>query len=79
MKRIMRKEEFLSVHERQQASGLSIKDFMTCHLQGTESQSKRNIIARLPYYQEKDSGKDIRELLPDVWKLKKSNENPIEV
>ena len=22
---------------------------------------------------------DIRELLPDVWKLKKSNENPIEV
>ena len=27
----------------------------------------------------KDSGKDIRELLPDVWKLKKSNENPIEV
>lgn len=34
---------------------------------------------RLPYYQEKDSGKNIRELLPDVWKLKKSNENPIEV
>lgn len=38
-----------------------------------------DVIARLPYYQEKDSGKDIRELLPDVWKLKKSNENPIEV
>ena len=58
MKRIMSKEEFLSVYERQQASG---------------------VIARLPYYQEKDSGKDIRELLPDVWRLKKSNENPIEV
>ena len=54
MKRIMSKEEFLSVYERQQASGLilsvyerqqasglSIKDFMTCHLQGTGSQSKR--------------------------------------
>ena len=38
-----------------------------------------DVIAKLPYYQEKDSGKDIRELLPDVWKLKKSNENPIEV
>lgn len=38
-----------------------------------------DVIARLPYYQEKDSGKDIRGLLPDVWKLKKSNENPIEV
>ena len=41
MKRIMSKEEFLSVYERQQASGLTIKDFMTCHLQGTGSQSKR--------------------------------------
>ena len=27
MKRIMSKEEFLSVYERQQASGLTIKDF----------------------------------------------------
>lgn len=27
MKRIMGKEEFLSVYERQQASGLTIKDF----------------------------------------------------
>ena len=41
MKRIMSKEEFLSVYERQQASGLTIKDFMTCYLQDTESQSKR--------------------------------------
>ena len=82
MKRIMRKEEFLSVHERQQASGLSIKDFMTCYLQGQKVNPREwlnDVIARLPYYQEKDSGKDIRELLPDVWKLKKSNENPIEV
>ena len=38
-----------------------------------------DVIARLPYYQEKDFGKDIREQLPDVWKLKRSNENPIEV
>lgn len=38
-----------------------------------------DVTARLPYYQEKDSGKNIRELLPDVWKLKKSNKNPIEV
>jgi transposase len=55
---------------------------MTCHLQGQKVNPREwlnDVIARLPYYQEKDSGKDIRELLPDVWKLKKSNENPIEV
>jgi len=44
-----------------------------------ESERVCSGICRLPYYQEKDSGKDIRELLPDVWKLKKSNENPIEI
>ena len=26
-----------------------------------------DIIAKLPYYLEKDSGKNVRELLPDVW------------
>ena len=30
-----------------------------------------DVIAKLPYYQEKDSGKNIRDLLPDVWNLKK--------
>lgn len=34
----------------------------------------------LPYYQEEDSGKDIIELPPpNIWELKISNENPIEV
>jgi transposase len=52
----------------------------TCKAQEVNPREWLNdVIARLPYYQEKDSGKDIRELLPDVWKLKKSNENPIEV
>jgi hypothetical protein len=31
------------------------------------------------FYQEKYSGKNIWELLPDVRKLKNSNKNPIEV
>ncbi len=38
-----------------------------------------DVIAKLPYYLEKDSGKNVRELLPDVWKLEKSNTNPIGV
>ena len=52
----------------------------TCKAQEVNPREWLNdVIARLPYYQEKDSGKNIRELLPDIWKLKKSNENPIEV
>ena len=38
-----------------------------------------DVIAKLPYYLEKDSGKDVRELFPDVWKLEKSNTNTIGV
>ena len=38
-----------------------------------------DVIAKLPFYLERDSGKNVRELLPDVWKLEKSNTNPIGV
>jgi transposase len=52
----------------------------TCKAQEVNPREWLNYaIARLPYYQGKDSGRDIRELLPDVWKLKKSNENSIEI
>ena len=52
----------------------------TCKAQEINSREWLNdIIAKLPYYLEKDSGKNVRELLPDVWKLEKSNTNTIGV
>ena len=36
-----------------------------------------DVIAKLPYYPEKDFGKNVRELFPEVWKLEKSNTNTI--
>ena len=52
----------------------------TCKAQEINPREYLNdVIAKLPYYLEKDSGKNVRELLPDVWKLEKSNTNPIGV
>ena len=52
----------------------------TCKAQEINPREWLNdVIAKLPYYLEKDSGKNVRELLPDVWKLEKSNTNPIGV
>lgn len=71
---------FCGNHEAAENTAVICSLLATCKAQEVNPREWLNdVIARLPYYQEKDSGKDIRELLPDVWKLKKSNENPIEV
>ena len=71
---------FCGNHEAAENTAVICSLLATCKAQEVNTREWLNdVIARLPYYQEKDSGKDIRELLPDVWKLKKSNENPIEI
>ena len=71
---------FCGNHEAAENTAVICSLLATCKAQKVNPREWLNdVIARLPYYQEKDSGKDIREPLPDVWKLKKSNENPIEV
>ena len=71
---------FCGNHEAAENTAVICSLLATCKAQEVNPREWLNdVIARLPYCQEKDSGKDIRELLPDVWKLKKSNENPIEV
>lgn len=71
---------FCGNHEAAENTAVICSLLATCKAQEVNPREWLNdVIARLPYYQEKDSGKDIRELLPDVWKLKKSNENPIEI
>jgi len=37
------------------------------------------IRAQLPRYLEKASGNKVKKLLPNVWKAKKSNENPTQI
>ena len=71
---------FCGNHEAAENTAVICSLLASCKAQEVNPREWLNdVIARLPYYQEKDSGKNIRELLPDVWKLKKSNENPIEV
>lgn len=38
-----------------------------------------DVIAKLPFYLEKKSGKDIKELLPNVWMMQNSNETTTEL
>ena len=50
----------------------------SCKAQGiTPKEWLNDVIAKLPYYPEKDFGKNVRELFPEVWKLEKSNTNTI--
>lgn len=49
------------------------------HPSTRNSEWLNDVIAKLPYYLDKDSRKKVRELFPDVWKLEKSNANPIGV
>lgn len=38
-----------------------------------------DVIAKLPFYLEKNSGKDIKELLPNVWKMQNPNQTTTEL
>lgn len=38
-----------------------------------------DVIAKLPFYMERNSGKELKELLPNVWKMQNSNETPTQL
>ena len=38
-----------------------------------------DVIAKLPIYLERSSGQDLKELLPNVWKMQNSNDTPTEL
>ena len=64
----------LKLHKHKAAENIAL--LATCKAQEINPREYLNdVITKLPYYLEKDSGKNIRELLPDVWKLEKSNTN----
>ncbi len=61
---------FCGNHEAAENTAVICSLLATCKAQEVNPREWLNdVIARLPYYQEKDSGKDIRELLPDVWNI----------
>ncbi len=71
---------FCGNHEAAENTAIICSLLATCKAQEINPREWLNdVIAKLPYYLEKDSGKNVRELLPDVWKLEKSNTNPIGV
>lgn len=64
----------LKLHKHKAAENIAL--LATCKAQEINPREYLNdVIAKLPYYLEKDSGKNVRELLPDVWKL----ENPTRI
>jgi len=67
---------FCDNHEAAENTAIICSLLATCKAQEIIPREWLNdVIAKLPYYLEKDSGKDVRELFPDVWKLEKSNTN----
>lgn len=71
---------FCGNHEVAENTAIICSLLATCKAQEiTPREWLNDVIAKLPYYQEKDSRKNVRELLPDVWKLEKSNTNTIGV
>ena len=71
---------FCGNHEAAENTAIICSLLATCKAQEINPREWLNdVIAKLPYYLERDSGKNVRELLPDVWKLEKSNTNPIGV
>lgn len=52
----------------------------TCKAQQVNPREWLNdVIAQLPGYLEKGFGKEVKELLPNAWKIKKSNETPTQI
>ena len=66
----------LTNHEAAENTAIICSLLATCKAQEiTPREWLNDVIAKLPYYLEKDSGKNVHELLPNVWKLEKSNTN----
>lgn len=71
---------FCGNHEAAENTAIICSLLATCKAQEVNPREWLNdVITRLPYYLEKGSGRNVRELLPDVWKLEKSNTSPIGV
>ena len=71
---------FCGNHEAAENTAIICSLLATCKAQEINPREWLNdVIAQLPHYLAKGSGKNVRNLLPDVWKLEKSNEKPIEV
>jgi hypothetical protein len=71
---------FCGNHEAAENTAVICSLLATCKAQEVNPREWLNdVIAQLPGYLEKDSGKQVKELLPNVWKTKKSNTTPIEI
>ena len=71
---------FCGNHEAAENTALIYSLLATCKAQEVNPREWLNdVIARLPGYLEKGSGKEVKELLPNVWKTKKSKQTPIQI
>lgn len=70
---------FCGNHEAAENTAIICSLLATCKAQEINPREWLNdVIAKLPYYPEKDFGKNVRELFPEVWKLEKSNRIQLE-
>jgi transposase len=71
---------FCGNHEAAENTAVICSLLATCKAQEVNPREWLNdVIARLPGYLEKGSGKEVKELLPNAWKTKKSNETPTQI
>ena len=68
---------FCGNHEAAENTAVICSLLATCKAQDVNPREWLNdVIAQLPCYLEKGSGKEVKELLPNLWKTKKSKETP---
>lgn len=71
---------FCGNHEATENTAVICSLLATCKAQQVNPREWLNdVIAQLPGYLEKGSGKEVKELLPNAWKIKKSNETPTQI
>lgn len=71
---------FCGNHEAAENTAIICSLLATCKAQEVNPREWLNdVITQLPSYLEKGAGKDVKELLPNVWKTKKSNETPTQL
>ncbi len=69
---------FCGNHKAAENTAIICSLLATCKTQEVNPREWLNdVIAQLPAYLEKGSGKELKELLPNVWNAKKSNEDPM--
>jgi transposase/IS1 family transposase len=71
---------FCGNHEAAENTAVICSLLATCKAQEVNPREWLNdVIAQLPCYLEKGSGKEVKELLPNLWKIRKSKETPTQV